>query len=113
MKALWWVIVAGVVMSVAGIYTQTPKQVETGQALFAKHGCAKCHQAAGRGNKMFPLDGIASKMSAADMRNWLVNPAEMEKKLPKPPPLKMSAQKYNFKPEEIDALMAYLQTLKK
>jgi mono/diheme cytochrome c family protein len=112
MKAVWWVMVAALMISVAGIYAQTPDRVQTGQALYAKHGCAKCHQVGGRGNKMFPLDGVAGKMTAADIRNWLVNPAEMEKKLPKPPPLKMSAQKYKFTPQELDALVAYLQTLK-
>ena len=112
MKVVMWMVAGIVLTSAAAMYGQTPAQVQAGQALYQKHGCAKCNLAAGRGNKMFPLDGVASKMKPADIRAWLANPAEMEKKLPKPPPLKMSAQKYNFKPEEIDALVAYLQTLK-
>jgi hypothetical protein len=92
-------------------YAQSPT-VADGQALFAKHGCLKCHQVAGKGNKMFPLDKVGSKLTAAQFRLWLTKPAEMEAKLPKPPVLKMSTQKYNFKTPEVDALVAYLQSLK-
>jgi cytochrome c2 len=96
----------------AGVaYAQTPTAAD-GQALFTKAGCPKCHQVAGKGNKMFPLDKVGGKLTAAEMRLWLTKPAEMEAKLPKPPTLKMSAQKYNFKAAEIDALLAYLQSLK-
>jgi hypothetical protein len=92
-------------------YAQAPN-VADGQALFTKHGCPKCHQVAGKGNKMFPLDKVGSKLTAAQIRLWLTKPAEMEAKLPKPPILKMSAQKYNFKASEVDAYVAYLQSLK-
>jgi cytochrome c2 len=94
------------------IRAQDAKKVETGKTLFTSKQCTMCHQIAGKGNKMNVLDGVASRISAADMRKWLTNPAEMEAKLTKKPPLKMSSKKAALKDSEVDDLVAYLQTLK-
>ena len=37
-----------------------------------------CHAIAGAGNKSDPLDGVGKKLSAADIRAWIVTPKEME-----------------------------------
>jgi mono/diheme cytochrome c family protein len=105
-------IVAGIVAVSAAVHARSPGQVEAGEALFLKEGCNKCHQVAGRGSKLYPLDGVAKKLTAAEMRAWLTTPAKMEAKLPKRPMVKMSSKKYAFTPEQVDALIAYLQTLK-
>jgi mono/diheme cytochrome c family protein len=97
--------------SVAGA-AQDAKQVETGKQLFSSKGCTKCHQVSGRGNKANVLDGVASKVSPADMKKWLTNPSEMEAKLDHKPKVKMSSKKPTLTNTDIDALVAYLQTLK-
>jgi mono/diheme cytochrome c family protein len=99
--------------SATPLSAQDAKLIEAGTKVYEAQKCATCHQIAGKGNKQYPLDGVGSKLSAADIRLWITNPAEMEKKLPKPPTLKMSARKYNLKDPEIDALVAYMQSLKK
>lgn len=87
-----------------------PKLVEAGKKLYADKGCAKCHQIDGQGNRMFPLDGIASKLTKEDLRMWLTNPEEMMAKLPRRPVMRMP--KVELQPAELDAMVAYLQTLK-
>lgn len=99
-------------MSGGFVFAQDPKLVEAGKKVFDAQKCIMCHQVAGKGNKMYPLDGVAAKMSEADVRKWLTAPAEMEAKLAQQPKLKMSSRKYNLKPADIDALVAYLKSLK-
>ena len=69
---------------------------------------------AGKGNKIGKLDGVATKLSAADIKKWLTDPLEMEKKLEKPPKVKMSSKAKQMKltDADVEALVAYMLTLK-
>ena len=98
-------------VSIAVLSAQDPK-LEAGKQLFSSKQCVKCHQIEGRGNKANKLDGVASKVSAADMRKWLTNPKEMEATLDHKPKITMSSKKAPLTNAEVDALVAYLQTLK-
>lgn len=89
-----------------------PSQAETGRRIYERAKCATCHQIAKRGNSRYPLDGVASRLAARDLRRWLTEPAKMEAALPRMPALRMSTMKYRFDEAELDALVAYLQTLK-
>ena len=113
MKGLVITVAAVFVLGGVSARAQDAKLIAAGQKIYETQKCATCHMVAGKGNKQFPLDGVGSKLSAADIRLWITNPAEMEKKLPKPPTLKMSARKYNLKDPDLDALVAYMQSLKK
>ena len=88
---------------------QDAKQVEAGKKLYETYNCQKCHKIGDVG-KLTTLDGVASKLSAEDIKKWLVSPDEMTAKLKKKPKVKMKTQDY--KPGEVDAVMAYLLTLK-
>lgn len=99
-------------LSVAALAAQDPKKADEGKQLFTAKACTKCHQIAGKGNKANKLDGVASKLSEADMRKWLTSPADMEKKLDHKPKITMSSKKVSLKDSEVDALIAYLQMLK-
>lgn len=94
-----------------------PKLASEGKKLYATYKCDKCHQIAGRGSKKGPLDGVGSKLSAADMKRWFTHPAEMEAKLEKKPKgtdsMANALKTKNIEPGEIDALVAYMQTLTK
>jgi mono/diheme cytochrome c family protein len=105
-------LAAMTLLSVAAVTAQDAKQADAGKQLFTSKGCTKCHQVAGRGNKANVLDGVASKVSAADMKKWLTNPTEMEAKLDHKPKIKMSSKKPTLTNSDIDALVAYLETLK-
>lgn len=102
-------------LSGASLYAQDPKKVAEGKKLYNSKECAKCHMIAGKGNKIGPLDGVGDKLSEAEIRKWFTDPIEMEKTLQKKPKVKMSskAKQMALTPPEIDALTAYMQTLKK
>jgi len=83
-----------------------------GEQVYAAQKCQICHSIAGKGGKANPLDGVGGKLSAADIKQWITNPKEMattaksEKKPPMP-------DRYSKLPaEDVDALVAYVQTLK-
>jgi mono/diheme cytochrome c family protein len=82
-----------------------------GKELYATNKCATCHSIEGKGNKKSPLDGVGKKLSADDLRKWLVSPKEMEAKLPTKPKVPMKSYE-KLPKEDIDALVAYMQTLK-
>ena len=100
-----------VMMSVAGLGAQDAKKIAMGKDLYQKYACEKCHQIAGKGSKISPLDGVATKMTAEEMKQWITDPDAMTAKLAKKPAVKM--KKVEMPEPEVDAIVAYLQTLKK
>jgi cytochrome c2 len=94
------------------VFAQDKAKVERGVKVYQEQKCSICHSIEGKGNKKSPLDGVGSKYSEEELRQWLVAPAEMAKKqnITMKPPMKS----YSSLPkEDIDALVAYMQTLKK
>jgi mono/diheme cytochrome c family protein len=91
---------------------QDAAQVKKGQEVYTAQKCSMCHAIGGKGNKVSVLDGVGKKLSAEEIRQWIVNPTEMtaKAKSTKKPPM---PAKYGKLPQaDIDALVAYLQTLK-
>lgn len=87
--------------------------VQSGKQVFANQQCARCHMVGGKGYKHGKLDGVASKLSADEMRKWLTKPAEMEATLAETPKVKMSSRKrMKLTDADVTALVAYLMTLK-
>lgn len=86
--------------------------VAKGEAVFTAQKCSLCHAVAGKGNKNGALDGVGTKLTAAELREWIVHPAEMTRKqnATRKPPMKSFA---SLPKEDVDALVAYLQTLEK
>lgn len=91
------------------VHAQDAK-VQKGAEVYAAQKCSMCHSIAGKGNAKGALDGIGSKLSAAEIRQWLTDPEGMTKKsgATRKPPMKVK----KLSAEELDALVAYLQTLK-
>ena len=84
-----------------------------GQQVYDAQKCSVCHSIAGKGGKQSPLDGVGSKLSADEIRQWIVDPIAMAKKASstKKPPM---PKKYDKLPAgDLDALVAYMQSLKK
>ena len=109
MKRVFMALVSLTVASGVTIAAQDAKQIEAGKKLYETYNCQKCHKIGAVG-KLTPLDGVASKLTAEEIKTWLVSPDEMTAKLKKKPKVKMKKQDY--KPGEVDAMMAYLLTLK-
>ena len=104
--------VAGVIFLATGVGAQTPTAIERGQKVYAAEKCSVCHAVAGVGNKRGALDGVASKLSADDIRQWIVNAPEMtaKAKAERKPVMKGYP---NMAKDDLDGLVAYLQSLKK
>ncbi len=87
-------------------------QVKKGQEVYTAQKCSVCHAIAGKGNKTNPLDGVSAKLSADDIKQWIVDPvaAAAKAKSTKKPPM---PAKYKALPAaDLDALVAYIQSLK-
>jgi hypothetical protein len=61
---------------------------------------------------MSPLDDVGSRLSGEAIRRWFTHTEEMENALPRRPAIRMSSRKYSFSDADLDALVAYLKTLK-
>jgi mono/diheme cytochrome c family protein len=83
-----------------------------GEKLYVAQKCSLCHQIAGKGNKLSPLDGVGTKLSAADIKEWIVDPvaAATKAKSTKKPVMPKTYAK--LPPADVDALVAYMQSLK-
>jgi mono/diheme cytochrome c family protein len=107
-------IVCRVLMMVAvfALVAARPALAQDGAAVYAAQKCSVCHSIAGAGNKNNPLDGVGKKLSAADIRAWIVTPKEMTEKTKstKKPPM---PDRYAKLPAaDLDALVAYMGSLK-
>lgn len=103
------VVVLSIVAFAAVLATPALAQddaVAKGQAAFAAQKCSMCHAIAGKGNKNSPLDGVGSKLSADEIRKWIVSPKEMKADT------KMKAYP-SLSAEDLASLVAYLSSLKK
>jgi mono/diheme cytochrome c family protein len=82
-----------------------------GEQVYAAQKCSLCHSIAGKGNAKGPLDGVGSKLSADDIHSWIVDAKGMtaKTKAPRKPEMKQ----YTLPKDDVDALVAYLSSLKK
>jgi mono/diheme cytochrome c family protein len=83
-----------------------------GEEVYTAQKCQVCHAIAGKGNKQNPLDGVGGKLTADEIRQWITNPTEAaaKAKSTKKPPM---PNKYSKLPAaDLDALVAYMQSLK-
>jgi len=105
-------LIAGVV-AVVGIFTLVAHAggVVTGEEVYAAQKCSVCHSVGGKGNKKYPLDGVGSRLSEPDIREWLVNPDAQQAKRTSRPLMRMPSYR-SLPPEDIDALAGYVKALK-
>ncbi len=76
-----------------------------GKKVFEREKCGVCHT-----TKMNSLEGVGSKLTAEQIREWIENPAEAAKN--QKSTAKMKMPKKNLSKTDVDDLVAYLQTLK-
>jgi len=82
-----------------------------GAKLFVDQKCSLCHAIAGKGNAKGPLDEVGSKTSAADIRAWITDANAMTAKTGAT--RKPAMKQFSLEKDDVDALVAYLTTLKK
>ena len=82
-----------------------------GAKVYADQKCSVCHAIAGKGNAKGALDDVGTKLSAADIRAWITDAKGMTAKSGATRKPEMKA--YTLDKGDVDALVAYLATLKK
>ena len=104
-------MVTTVVLSLAAAAGVAAQDVKKGEQAFADQKCSLCHSIAGKGNAKGSLDGVAAKLKADEIRQWIVDSKGMteKSKAERKPVMKV----YTLPADEVDALVAYLTTLKK
>jgi mono/diheme cytochrome c family protein len=85
---------------------------EKGMKVYTEQKCSLCHSIAGKGNVKGSLDGVATKLKEAEIREWIVDPKGMTTKMKADRKPAMKAYP-NLAKEDVDALVAYMMTLKK
>jgi mono/diheme cytochrome c family protein len=103
---------AGMLVVAGPAFAQNRAAVEKGMKVFADQKCSACHSVGGKGNAKGPLEDGVAKLSADEIRQWLVNPQEMREKTSadRKPAMKSFA---TLPKDDLDALVAYLVSLKK
>lgn len=84
---------------------------DKGEKVFADQKCTLCHSVGEKGNKKGPLDGVGAKLKAAEIREWITDAKGMTAKTKATRKPDMKA--YSLPKEDVDALVAYLETMKK
>lgn len=87
-------------------------KVAKGQQVYNAQKCAMCHSIAGKGNPKGPLDKVGAKnIPEADLRAWMTDPKSMAAKYKTERKPEMRAYP-NLPKDDLDALVAYMQSLK-
>jgi len=82
-----------------------------GEKLFVDQKCSLCHSVAGKGNTKGALDDVGAKLPEADIRAWIVDANGMTAKTGAT--RKPAMKQFTLEKGDVDALVAYLVTLKK
>lgn len=85
------------------------QDLEKGKAVYEAQKCSLCHSVGGRGNAKGPLDKVGAKLSADDIRKWIVSPKEMKSETGRKPDMRAYP---SLPAADLDALVAYVKSLK-
>jgi mono/diheme cytochrome c family protein len=99
------------VAGLAGHGLAQDAQVAKGEAAYTAQKCGLCHSIGDKGNKKGPLDGVGSRLSAADIRQWMTDAKAMTVKTNAT--RKPEMKSYTLPKDDLDALVAYMLSLKK
>jgi mono/diheme cytochrome c family protein len=91
--------------------TAAAQDAAAGAKLFTEQKCSLCHSVAAKGNVKGPLDEVGTKLSGDDIRAWITDAKAMTVKAGATRKPEMKA--YTLEKHDVDALVAYLTTLKK
>lgn len=106
-------VILGVVLGVGLAATASAQdKVAKGEQVYAAQKCTMCHSIGGKGNPKGPLDKVGAKnIPEADLRAWMTDPKSMTAKYKTERKPDMRAYP-NLSKDDLDALVAYMQSLK-
>lgn len=112
-RVLILAVSAAALVVFAGSASAQDAKVAKGKAVYAAQTtCKMCHSIDGVGNPKGSLDSVGAKLTAAEIKEWLTDPTGMttKSKAERKPAMKLAKP---LAADDVDALVAYLSTLKK
>jgi len=105
------IILCALSVSLLAVPAYPQSAAEKGKTVYTSQKCSICHAIGGVGNKKGELDHVGAKLSADDIRTWITDAPAMaaKTKAERKPPMKAYS---TLTKDEVDSLVAYLQTLK-
>jgi len=113
MKPLLIAAVSALVLTLPAIASAQDAKVEKGIKVYADQKCGICHSIGGKGNVKGPLDDVGSRYTVEELRQWMVDPVAMTAKHKAERKPAMPAKYTSMPKEDLDALIAYMASLKK
>ena len=110
------IVTVGLLVGMTAATASAQDAKAKGEKVYADQKCSTCHSIAGKGNAKGPLDDVGGKLKAEEIRQWITDPAGMtaKAKAERKPPMTMVAAKLKaLSKDDVDALVAYLSSLKK
>jgi mono/diheme cytochrome c family protein len=104
---------AGAILLTGSVAAAQDAKADKGMKVFVEQKCTTCHSVGATGNKKGALDTVGTKLTAAQIREWIVDPEGMTKKTTPPPTRKPVMKKKPMSAGDVDALVAWLSALKK
>lgn len=101
----------GVLLLIGVASVASAQDKAKGEAVYTAQKCSLCHSVAGKGNPKGALDDVGSKLKADDIRAWIVDAKGQTAKTGAT--RKPDMKSYSLPKEDVDNLVAYLQSLKK
>lgn len=97
------------------VYTESivlnPEHIKAGHLVYQQQACALCHSIAGEGNIRNPLDGVGTRRTPEELRNWIVGADVLEGTIPQRA-FKMKQDFKELPDHELDMLVTYMQSLR-
>jgi mono/diheme cytochrome c family protein len=100
-----------IALGIAAAAAAEDTKVTKGAEVYGTQKCALCHSIADKGNKKGPLDGVGSKLSGPEIRLWMTDAKAMTAKTNAT--RKPEMKSYTLANDDLDALTAYMVSLKK
>jgi mono/diheme cytochrome c family protein len=107
------VVVGAILMAAVMIpSTSAAQDAAKGEQIYVAQKCSMCHMVGGKGNKLSPLDGVGKKLTADQIKEWILTPDEAAKKASSTKKPAMPKTYAKLPPADVDSLVAYMQSLK-
>ena len=99
-----------VLAAFGGVASAQDADPSHGEEVYVAQKCTMCHSIAGKGNPKGALDNVGSRLSAEELRLWIIDAQMMTEKTKaaRKPPMRS----YKLEKADLDALVSFLQTLK-
>lgn len=106
LNVTWLLVVLSAACGGEAFAQSLEPRMARGAEVYRAQKCQVCHSIAGVGSKRYPLDGVGTRLTEEDIRRWIVAPREMKPTV--------SKRAYDKLPkDDLDALVAYLKSLRK